>query len=461
MSTSLPNSPMLLDSTGQAMVDKLERIRNAILNGGGGGGGTTFTAPPYDASIARHGSNVAYRYGDYCTYEDTIYRCIVYGIYVSTPPAEFDSTKWEAVESLAIELSSKPGRIVDTDKQAESFNSVSNNQSTGYQSHAEGYITKATNNQAHAEGNNTTASGSCSHAEGNGCTASGSNSHAEGSSTEATNNQAHSEGSYTHATGNTSHAEGSNSRASGNTSHAEGGSTLAEGSYSHSEGSNTKAYSNASHAEGSGSTVQTNSDSAHAEGYNTEAKGQGSHVEGYNSKALNQSAHGEGYRCEAKGMASHAQGYYSVANGPYSSANGYYIETKAESEYSVGMYNSSVDDGSTLSTYWSTSISYAVGDKVKLYDDNTHTIYQCNTAIAAPAGEFDPSKWDAIGTYDPNQILFSVGNGDWSNRKNAIEVRKDGTIYLNGIELPKPPSADGTYTLQCTVASGVVTYSWV
>ena len=461
--STLPDAPMMLDSTGQAMVGKLESIRLAILSGGGGGGGgTTFTAPPYDASVARHGTNYAYMYGDYCTYEDVIYRCIVSQIRITDPPEAFDSTKWIAVESLAIELSEKPGRITDSKKQSEAFGDIATNVSTGYQSHAEGQYTQATNYQSHAEGYSTIASGSQAHAEGSNCQATGSSSHAEGSSTEATDSQAHAEGNNTHATGSYSHAEGSSTYAIGYTSHAEGGSCRAEGSYSHAEGNNTKALSYASHAEGSRTIVQTDSDTAHAEGYYTQAKGQSAHAEGYNSKALATYSHAEGYYCEAQASATHAQGYYSKAKASYSSANGYYVETESMYEYSVGKYNKTISDGSLLNWYSTDYVSYAVGDRVKLSSDTTKSIYQCNTAIAAPAGEFDSSKWTVVGTYDnENPILFSVGNGSYSQRSNALEIRRDGTFYLNGIALPKPPSADRTYILQCTVADGVATYAWV
>lgn len=47
-----PRAPMILDSTGQAMVTKLEAIKTAIENGGGGGGGTTVIANPSGAATA-------------------------------------------------------------------------------------------------------------------------------------------------------------------------------------------------------------------------------------------------------------------------------------------------------------------------------------------------------------------------------------------------------------------------
>ena len=71
-----------------------------------------------------------------------------------------------------------------------------------------------------------------------------------------------------------------------------------------------------------------------------------------------------------------------------------------------------------------------------------------------------------------------IGNGDSSNnRSNARAVDWDGNERLMGdlyvgcnanstggtkvARIPDPPITDGTYTLQATVASGVITYTWV
>ena len=51
-------------------------------------------------------------------------------------------------------------------------------------------------------------------------------------------------------------------------------------------------------------------------------------------------------------------------------------------------------DSTVVAPLYDTTIGYAVGD-YRMYADNTGTkLYKCNTAITAPAGAFDPSKWD-------------------------------------------------------------------
>lgn len=54
-------------------------------------------------------------------------------------------------------------------------------------------------------------------------------------------------------------------------------------------------------------------------------------------------------------------------------------------------------DSSTLApAYDDTTTSYAVGDLCVYADDNGVHLYRCNTAITAPAGDFDDTKWDQI-----------------------------------------------------------------
>ena len=66
---SLPNSPMMLDSTGQAMVQKLQGIINAI---GGGGGGSMPLPPEYDPEL--EDPTKGYFVGQYVTYNDSLYK---------------------------------------------------------------------------------------------------------------------------------------------------------------------------------------------------------------------------------------------------------------------------------------------------------------------------------------------------------------------------------------------------
>lgn len=565
-----PNSPMLLDSTGQQIVtklndinsksiiseetgtqivSKLDTIRAAIKNsgGGGGGGGTIITAEEYDASISRYtpsyGNSLAYKYGDYCTFDDTVYRCIVKSIESNSEnPPEFDATKWEVIDGIYEEIQAKPGRVytdsaqfIDLTGDIPSFNLIGKQ---FYYAHAEGqghtlgdsrnyYCTGAhvegqnntvSNIATHAEGSNTIASGYYAHAEGYQTRAVGDNSHAEGAYSSVEGNYSHVEGymntiaqyssschvegqnnhinsssvSYTHVEGynntldeyaNYAHVEGYNNSIYGSASHAEGynnkittqssgyshvegysntvnsGYSHAEGQYntiespgyySHVEGDSNSIRSNCSHAEGSRNVINYSGGYSHAEGQNNTINGYYSHAEGYNTLVGGSTSHSEGNYTKALGYASHSGGNYTIANSQYETA--------------IGTFNESLSDGSTLMNYYA-SRGYSVGDRVKYNNDGN--IYECIQTYTT-GEEFDPEKWNIVGIYTSNYYLFSVGNGtEESNRSNAFAVKKDGTCYsgdhkiITDIQVPDPPSQDGTYTLQCTVTDGVPTYEWV
>lgn len=471
--STLPDSPMMLDSTARAMVAKLESIRLAILNSGGGGGGGGSVKPAnYNTSEEKYaGTGKAYIYGDCCSYQDEMY-VLTGAAYISAnsqnPPA-FDLTVWTAFSNIYDLIGINAGlKVFDQyGNIGEVFNDVVNNKAT-YYAHAEGISTQANGNYSHAEGSNTVANDQSAHAEGDRSVADKSYSHAEGDYTQATGyGGSHSEGSRTLASGSSSHAEGSSSKATSSYTHAEGNTTEANGYNAHSEGRYTKANGMSSHAEGDNTKATGNY--SHSEGYYTESKGDYSHAEGGYTKANANYSHAEGYNTQANGDYSRAGIYYSKANAYYSSAVGYYLETNARYEAAFGKYNRSIVDGSTISDYWDTYYSYAVGDRVKVPGDAAKTIYKCIQAIEAPAGTFDPSKWTADGTYDDvNPLIFEVGNGTGNNsRANAFEIYRDNTAKLGGnkiiteIQVPDPPSTDGTYTLQCTVTNGVATYSWV
>lgn len=499
MSQTTPNAPMLLDSTGQAIVNKLNGIKSAIENGGGGGGGGSCPAylkpQAYDASVARYGNTLAYRYGDYCDYEGTPYRCISsFGIDVEDPVHAFDLTEWEEVTNFINELALKPGRVINGQYGSESFGQIGSNTSSSNYSHAEGQSTQATGIAAHAEGQSTRATGSYSHAEGQSSYATQSYAHAEGSSCQATGSASHAEGYNSVASGDYSHAEGY-SRATQAYAHAEGGSTEATGTYSHAEGYGTQASQSYTHAEGSytkangyythaeGNNTEAKGESSHAEGYNTKAyasrshaegygsiagdqndsyKGTESHAEGYSTRALGNYSHAQGNYTQANGMASHAGGNNSIANGSCSMVMGDNLTANSNYEAAFGTYNqSSVAPPANAYAYNPNASYYSVGMKV-LYN-NDGNVYECVTEPPKPAGAFDPTYWNIIDTYDPNPIIFSYGNGTYGNPHNLFEIRKDGTGYFNGNPILSlaPPSTNGTYVLKATVSNGIVTYSWV
>lgn len=454
--STLPNSPMMLDSTGQSIVQKLQGIINAI---GGGGGGSMPMPPEYDPEL--EDSTVGYFEDQYVIYDSKLYKCIQQ-IYVDTgsPAGPFNSSKWVEITDLFNEFFQlKPGHITSLSNHTEIFNDPAN-RVEGFYSHAEGMNTSA-GNCAHSEGQNTVASGTGCHAEGSNTNAGGQNQHsychAEGYGCQAVGNYSHAEGNSTYCNGNSSHAEGYYSKVDpvnpNNTiyaAHAEGYYTEAKGSYSHAEGYYSKAIGNYSHAEGY--TCLANGMYSKAEMYQCTANG-------YCSKAY-------GSYCIANGSNSEACGYSSVANGYCSKADGYYCQADSEYEQAFGKYNKTYDDGSNVYEYQSYN-TYAVGDKCKIYNDpNGNIIYRCIVAVETPE-EFDPSKWTQDSVYYNNDdtLVYSVGTGtgSGSSRRNAIEVFKDNRVKIKGqtaLALD-PPTTDGVYKLQCTVSSGVATYAWV
>lgn len=141
----------------------------------------------------------------------------------------------------------------------------------------------------------------------------------------------------------------------------------ANGENSHAEGRGSEANGNMSHAEGSGSA---NGAFSHAEG-RADANGDTAHAEG-SSIADGDASHAEGYSTNSKGDFSHTEGYYTITNNI--------------NEHASGRFNVSNTSGSDSNNSW---------------------------------------KGNNVNT------LFSIGNGTKeNNRKNAFEVKQDGTILI-------------------------------
>lgn len=280
-------------------------------------------------------------------------------------------------------------------------------QALGDQSHAEGCQTKALSIYSHAEGYTTTANGNASHSEGNATYTDGDNSHVEGNKTairdvagetildkytvpqshssDMWNNGhgAHAEGQQTVASSNGAHAEGNLTYAIGSCSHSEGHQTLATGYHAHAEGYNTWAGANYAHAQGQGTVAS--GISAHAEGSITQASADYSHAQGQKTTASGKHSHAEGYTTIASGGQSHAGGDSTIAQGAGSFAHGYKTQ--------------------------------AIGNQSSAFGVNT---------IAGYGQQF------VVGKHNNNKAdnLFEVGNGSSSsNKSNAFEVKKDGTVY--------------------------------
>ena len=502
--STLPNSPMLLDSTGQVIAQKLQGIINAL-----GGGGGTVIIEEYDSSVLRYPNTgetggYTYKVGDYCSYNNSIYFCNTPINWNATTPPAFDSTKWyDATDDIVTELSKKPGIVITSGSNPEFielFGNVGthNVYNSGHDfSHVEGcYNTLGKSDTpgklayaSHVEGQSNVAAATTTHIEGYSNTSYGSYSHAEGQyntigSDSTWISTAHVEGYSNGTYGNYSHVEGQGNINYGSNNHVEGrNNSSVHGSYNHVEGESNSLTSdvncNYNHIEGASNTIYKNGTTnqpahyAHMEGgSNTIYGGNYHHAEGYNNRIYGpMPCHAEGHSNYANGPFTHVGGQSSYAgaygrfDAAYAFAHGYNVYAYNSCETAFGAFNDSKDGRKDIYDYAESGTSYAIDDQVR-YEGS---IYKANEAISSPAGAFDPSKWTYVSDYSLNPTIFSVGNGVSSNAKsNAFEVLSDGTGYLKNDkriitteEVPDPPTTDGTYTLQVTVNNGQLTYEWV
>ena len=76
----------------------------------------------------------------------------------------------------------------------------------------------------------------------------------------------------------------------------------------------------------------------------------------------------------------------------------------------------------------------------------------------------DDTKAFILGNGKVNYAGETVGTDITVTRSNALTVDWDGNLETAGtikaLNIPDPPTTDGTYTLTCTVLNGVATYSW-
>jgi hypothetical protein len=348
---------------------------------------------------------------------------------------------------------------------SEVFNDFEHNVALGDYSHAEGYVTKAFGNNSHAEGQkteaqevnshaegyNTIASGYASHAEGSETVASGDYSHTEGYDTRASGTNSHSEGCATLSEGNNSHAEGNMTEALGESSHSEGYETNASGKYSHAEGQNTEALGEGSHSEGYETIA--NGDASHVEGYKTYTEQNYSHAEGQETYTDGVAAHAEGYRTKAEENYSHAEGYKTIAKGTSSHAEGCETEAQGDNSHTEGFYttaagNCSHAEGSE--TIASGDYSHTEGNSTEASGIASHAGGNCsnastlgsfvhgNSLIVSNDYEVSFGQYNETLSTVTNETgaktIFSVGIGtDDENRKNALNIRENGAVYIYGI----------------------------
>lgn len=328
----------------------------------------------------------------------------------NTGEIPFTSIKHELLndpEDYSIYCLSNPGDGMFDMGQA-SFASGYNNKATNGKSTAFGYNNHAYGKFSFVEGRDNKAA-YCSHAEGRGTKADGEESHAEGRNTTASGKHSHAEGDITEAMGINAHAEGYLSKASGNSSHAEGGNWVkgaagdnrvsggtAEGAGSHAEGARTTAIANYSHAEGYRSIA--GGPNSHTEGQLTRTGGEDAdRPTGNPGTKSGQNAHAEGAVTFAQGAGSHAEGGNTWASGNYSHTEGWQTRTHPNANN-----------------------SHAEGFYTEVYNRAEHASGQYNVSIKSS----DKSK----------ATQFSIGIGtSATDRKNAIEVKQNGDVYILGI----------------------------
>lgn len=232
-------------------------------------------------------------------------------------------------------------------------------------------------------------------------TAVGKNCLAEGSST--TNAQ----GENSIAVGDGASAIGKNSVAFGYNCGAQGDQSIACGNGSSTSTSATNSVAlGSSHTDGEnsfscGTNANAQAKNSAAFGATSIAAGENSFAEGVNTYAMGKAAHAEGNTSQADGDYSHAEG-----NGVVNAGNAY---GHAEGKGSVVLYgNAGHAEG--IGTYTSNDGEHAQGS----YNSSTR---RTNDNTAADA------------------TIHTIGIGtDQSNRKNSVEVRQNGDVYIRDLK---------------------------
>ena len=385
--------------------------------------------------------------------------------------------------------------------------------------HAEGYQAAAIGGASHAEGNQTTASGNSSHAEGASTQAIGSNSHAEGSGTQATGTNSHAEGGVTKAIGAQSHAEGNGTIAIGAASHVEGLYNIQDNYDTWSEwtaeteyevGDKVKVTTIANDvttvkgyicktAHTSELTfVATNwsidskynfvsivgngtADNARSNAYALDWDGNG-HFKGNVYVGANADSSGgnkvatEAYvtsaLANAGGSVSDVQIdgtsilSSGVANIPMASYQNKGV-VKVSSDYGIRLNDNgylTFNTGNDPTTKLGGSYNHAV----LVGSQHVSTFYGLAKVAGVDLAQSGVDADEEIGHYPETAkaaIRTLIGAGTYSKPNGGIPAADLADTYATeayvNARIPTPPSTDGTYTLQVTIADGEATYSWV
>ena len=126
---------------------------------------------------------------------------------------------------------------------------------------------------------------------------------------------------------------------------------------------------------------------------------------------------------EVKGNSSYFSYYNNYVIGDSNKINGII------NRYSAG-YNIVIGKGNRLSGT-NLSHSYVIGENNSGYTSNTLLTGWYNQAYNGYESAFGKYNASNTGSTDADKSLFSVGNGTFSARHNAFEIRQNGDIYCS------------------------------
>lgn len=174
----------------------------------------------------------------------------------------------------------------------------------------------------------------------------------------------------------------------------------AEGVNAHAEGFGNAANGEASHVEGIGNTADGYV--SHAEGKDNKASNSAAHAEGKENKASGSPSHAEGYQTEASGAASHTEGKLTKASGSYAHAEGEGTIAQNIAEHACGRYN--VSGGGV--TQWSVGIGTSDDDR-----KNAAEIRNDGSLYLIGVGGYDGTS--AYGKKSVQEVLSEAGSGNF------------------------------------------------
>ena len=349
-------------------------------------------------------------------------------------------------------------------------------------SHAEGDRTLATSQASHAEGVSTIASGNYSHAEGGLTSATGAGAHAEGRGTTASGAYSHAEGYQTISSTTASHSEGNSARATGLAAHAEGYYTIANGGYSHAEGYKSVTLGDSSHAEGYsvsyGTVSHSESGDKGVDVFPVGAANATTYTSNFDSAEWNpvRNEVGDTAFCN---VLKHSVIYpKNTANSNVSFAvkvtdatlSGETITFTTEETlsaenaldgsvnywicYSVSYGDYSHSEGEGNVSYGTDShaegrYTFAVGNRSHV--EGLNTIAKNVTEHAE--GSFNVSNKTSTTYGNAGNTQHSIGIGNSTTRKNAVEVMQNGDVYIYGIGTYDGTAIAGSSTVQTVIDS--------